>query len=117
MYYTNWKELMQNSPIKDKQWNKEILYEYLVSSCYKDFKKPLDDFFSNYQNDEVLAEILFEFLLNDEYDGSESQIGAAYYISRFEKNVLKKKRALLLQAQENEILWKRPFQHNNLEWL
>lgn len=84
------------------------MYEYLVSSCYKNFKQPLNDFFSSYQNDEALAELLFDFLLNEEYDGSESQIGAAFYLSKFDKTILKKKKDLLLQAQQNPVDWKRP---------
>lgn len=117
MYYKNWEELKKISPINGKKWNKEILYEYLVSSCYRNFKIPLDDFFSKYENDEELADLLFEFLLEDEFDGSESQIGASFYLSKFDKNVLREKKALLLQAQKNTVSWKRPFQDDNLEWL
>ena len=104
--------------ITKEGWDQELLYEYLVSSCYKNFKQPLNDFFSSYQNDEALAELLFDFLLNEEYDGSESQIGAAFYLSKFDKTILKKKKDLLLQAQQNPVDWKRPFKDNSyLEWL
>ncbi len=67
------------------------MYEYLVSSCYKNFEQPLNDFFSSYLNDEALAELLFDFLLNEEYDGSASQIGAAFYLSKFDKTVFPSK--------------------------
>lgn len=45
-------------------------------------------------------------------------MGAAKYIARLDREVLKKNRELLLKAQQNEIEWKRPF-HNEeyLEWL
>jgi hypothetical protein len=118
MYYQNWSELKKFNPVKDGKWDQELLYEYLVSSCYKNFEQPLNDFFSSYQNDEALAELLFDFLLNEEYDGSESQIGAAFYLSKFDKTILKKKKGLLLQAQQNPVNWKRPFKDNSyLEWL
>ena len=118
MYYQNWSELKKFNPVKDGKWDQELLYEYLVSSCYKNFEQPLNDFFSSYQNDEALAELLFDFLLNEEYDGSESQIGAAFYLSKFDKANLKKKKDLLLQAQQNPVNWKRPFKDNSyLEWL
>lgn len=118
MNYSNWTELKAFIPVKDGTWNQDILYEYLVSSCYREFKQPLDDFFSAYQGDEALAEILFGFLLDEEYDGSESQIGAAFYISRFDKRVLKGKKELLLKAQENPVFWKRPFRDDSyLKWL
>lgn len=118
MYYQNWSELKKFNPVKDGKWDQELLYEYLVYSCYKSFKQPLNDFFSSYQNDEALAELLFDFLLNEEYDGSESQIGAAFYLSKFDKTILKKKKDLLLQAQQNPVDWKRPFKDNSyLEWL
>lgn len=92
MYYQNWSELKKFNPVKDGKWDQELLYEYLVSSCYKNFRQPLNDFFSSYQNDEALAELLFDFLLNEEYDGSESQIGAAFYLSKFDKTILKRKK-------------------------
>ena len=78
----------------------------------------IDTFMEKYQNDEVLAGLLFDFLLDDYYDGSDSQMGAAKYIARLDREVLKKNRELLLKVQQNEIEWRRPF-HNEeyLEWL
>lgn len=118
MYFRNWEELEKLSPVDNGKWNKEILYEYLVWSCNRNFREPIDSFFLKYQQDEKLAELLFDFLLNDEFDGSDSQIGAARYIARLDKELLKKKKGLLLLAQKNEVKWKRPF-HNKeyLEWL
>lgn len=75
-------------------------------------------FFANYENDEKLVNLLFEFLLNDYYDGSDSQMGAARYIGKINKGLLRRKKGLLLKAQENEVAWKRPFPHDeDLTWL
>ena len=113
-----WEQLEQNCPIKDKKWDKEALYEYLVWSCNANYHQRLKYFFGGYRKDEELAGLLFDFLLDDEYDGSDCQISAAYYISGLDREILKRKQQLLLQAQENAVLWKRPFQDRSyLEWL
>ena len=118
MDFSKWEKLKRNYPIKGGVWDKKLLYEYLVWSCYLDYKEWLDSFFAKHQSDERLADLLFEFLLNEDYDGSGSQIGAAYYIARLDREVLRKKKELLLAAQQNEVFWKRPFQDDSyLEWL
>lgn len=118
MYFRSWEELKKLHPIDNGIWNKDILYEYLVWSCHRDFKNSIDDFFVKYQDDEELAQLLFDFLLNDDFNGSDSQMGAAYYISTLDKELLKKKKELLLLAQKNETEWKRPFRCDEyLEWL
>ena len=109
MYFENWEELKKLCPVDNGIWDKEILYEYLVWSCNKYFVSDIDRFMEKYQNDEALAELLFEFLLNDAYDGSDSQAGAAKYVARLDKELLRKKKEFLLQAQKNEVEWKRPF--------
>lgn len=114
MYFKKWEELKVFHPIEKGIWNKEILCEYLVWSCHRDFKKSIDDFFIKYQQNERLAELLFDILLNDDLDGSDCQMGAAYYIARLDKELLKKKKELLLQTQKNEVEWKRPFQEMNI---
>ena len=61
---------------------------------------------------------IFSYLLDDNYDGSDCQMGAAYYIAKLDKEILKSKKDLLLQAQENDVDWKRPFPANeHLEWI
>lgn len=117
MYFKDWDELSRHCPVENGTWDKEKLYEYLVQSCYHLFGY-IDTFMEKYQNDEVLAGLLFDFLLDDYYDGSDSQMGAAKYIARLDREVLKKNRELLLKVQQNEIEWRRPF-HNEeyLEWL
>lgn len=118
MYCENWEVPERDCPLKDGKWDKEALYEYLVWSCSKKFRQPLDDFFSRYQGDRELAGLLFDFLLDDEYDGSDCQMGAAYYIAKLDREILKDKKELLLRAQENTVLWKKPFTDKSyLEWL
>lgn len=118
MYAQNREELRKNYPIQNGKWNKERLYDYLVWSCCKDFSAQIDDFFHQYKKDEALAELLFDFLFDEDYDGSDSQMGAARYIAGLDKELLRKKKELLLKAQENKIKWKRPFACDEyLEWL
>ena len=118
MYFRDWEELSRLCPIENGIWNKEILYEYLVQSCFLHLTEFIDEFMEKYQKDEALAELLFDFLLDDNYDGSDSQIGAAKYIARLDREILIKNKELLLKAQDNEVEWKRPF-HNEgyLEWI
>lgn len=87
MYCENWEVPERDCPLKDGKWDKEALYEYLVWSCSKKFRQPLDDFFSRYQGDRELARLLFDFLLDDEYDGSDCQMGAAYYIAKLDRKI------------------------------
>lgn len=70
-----WEELERNCPLRDRTWDKALLYEYLVWSCYRDVEEQLHSFFEKHKRDERLADLLFEFLLDEDYDGSESQIG------------------------------------------
>lgn len=110
--------LKNHLPYQNNKWHKDFLYEYLIASCYTNTKDFVTEYLENYLNDEALADMLFSFLLDDAYDGSDSQMGAAQFLGKFDRNVLKKKKALLLKAQENEVFWKRPFDENqDLSWL
>ncbi len=109
MYFKDSGELKALSPLKDGKWDRDILYEYLVWSCNERFAVFTDSYFDRYKNDELLADMLFDFLLCEYYDGSDCQMGAARYIARLDISVLKKKKTLLQRAQENVVLWKRPF--------
>ena len=100
MYSESWNDLEKICPLENGTWNKERLYEYLVKSCYRNYKDWLDNFFAQYKYDEALAELLFSFLLDEDFDGSESQIDAAYYIGKLDKKLLRKKKDLLLLAQK-----------------
>ena len=118
MYFSSPEELKKTVPICNGVWNKEYLYEYLVWNSNSHFKKYIGDFFQDYLDNADLADLLFSFLLDDYYDGSECQMGAARIIARMDKQLLKSKKALLLQAQENEVYWKRPFPNNeHLDWI
>lgn len=67
--------------------------------------------------EELEADLLFEFLLNEDYDGSDCQIGAACYIRQLDRAVLRERKALALKAQQSEASWRRPFRTDEyLEW-
>ena len=118
MYFRDPDELKALPPIENGVWNREILKEYLIWSCHTNFAPFVDRFMAGYQKDTELAGLLFEFLLNDDYDGSDSQMGAARYIARMDRDLLRSKKDLLLRAQQNEVHWKRPFRGEELmEWL
>ena len=117
-YFKNLEELKACCPMESGIWNKEILKGYIIYSCVRGFEQYIDEFMAEYQNDDSLAELLFDFLLNEDYDGSDCQIGAAVYISRMDRELLRRKKELLLRAQKNEVYWKRPFQDDtSLDWL
>lgn len=119
MYFSSPEELNKIVPICDGVWIKDYLYEYLVWSCNIKFEDYIENFFSDYLNDGNLADMLFSFLLDNDYDGSDSQMGAARLISKLDRQVLQAKKEFLLKAQENEVYWKRPFPPgtDNLDWL
>jgi len=118
MRFHSWDELKKEAPFFNGEWDKDKLQEYLIQSCHKDFEAQIDLYFAQFQKDGALADLLFEFLLNGDFDGSDCQIGAACYISRLDRNVLKARKALVLKAQENEVFWRRPFQTDDyLEWI
>ncbi len=119
MYFSSPEELKEIIPICNGVWNKDYLYEYLVWSCNTRFEEYINRFFSDYLNNENLADMLFSFLLDDCYDGSDSQMGAARLIQKLDRQLLRAKKELLLKAQENEVYWKRPFPlgTENLDWL
>lgn len=117
-YFKDLEALKACCPIKNGAWNQEILKGHMIYTCVKGFKDYIDEFMAKYQKDEALVELLFDFLLNEDYDGSDCQIGAAIYIARMDRELLRRKKDLLLQAQNNEVFWKRPFQEDeSLDWL
>lgn len=117
MFYSNIEELEALHPVENGNWNKEILKEYLIQSCNCRFAAYVDGVMERYEKDETLADLLFDILLSDACDGSDSQMGAAKYIARMDRGLLKNKKELLLQAQKNEVYWKRPFRDETyLEW-
>ena len=118
MRYDSWESLKKEEPFCDGKWDKDKLQEYLIQSCNQNFHLQIDFYFAQFRKDGVLADLLFDFLLNEDYDGSDCQIGAAYYICRLDRSVLKERKALVLKAQANEVFWRRPFQTDDyLEWI
>ena len=118
MYFSSPEELEQIVPVRGGIWNKEYLYEYLVWRCNARFQEHIDRFFAGYLDDEDLADLLFSFLLDDSYDGSDAQMGAARILSKMDRPLLQAKKELLLKAQRNEVYWKRPFpDEKDLGWL
>lgn len=118
MRFNSWDELKKEAPFCNGAWDKNKLQEYLIQTNNQNFHLQIDRYFAQFQQDGDLADMLFDFLLNEDYDGSDCQIGAAYYIGRLDKSVLKKRKTLVLRAQANEVFWRRPFQTDDyLEWI
>jgi len=118
MYFASVDELKKYEPYINDIWDKEKMYEFLVCYCNIRFEKYIFEYFQDYLEDENLADMLFSFLLDDNYEGSDSQMGAASVISIMDKKVLKKKKDKLLAAQKNEVDARRPFPFDDkLEWL
>ncbi len=116
--FSHWEELEKLSPVQNGRWDKDRLYEYLVQSCCMTFQEELNRFFHQYEQDRQLAGLLLDFLLDEDYDGSDSQMGAAFYLSRMDRAVLREEKDRLLLAQANEVDWKRPFSNAcQLSWL
>ena len=112
------KQLAVNVPFSNGEWNIPYLYEYLVEVNYGTDNSALK-FFNNYLANAELAGILIkEFLLNEDYDGSESQLGAAVILRKMDRSALKANKELVLLAQKNEVEWKRPCDEDKKpDWL
>ena len=112
------KELTENIPFTGEAWDKEHLSEYLVRVNYGNDNIAMR-FLSQHLDSSELARILLEdFLLNDEYEGSEAQLGAAVVLRKMDRSALKANKELVLKAQKNEIYWKRPCNNaDDLKWL
>lgn len=113
------KMLAENVPFSDGKWNIPYLYEYLVEVNYGTENIALRFFGHHLENAELAGILLKEFLLNEDYDGSESQLGAAVILRRMDRRALKANKELVLLAQKNEAEWKRPCREdeNPDEWL
>ncbi len=113
-------KLLRNIPLINNEWIIPFLYEYLVEVNYDHERENIAlKFFEQHLSDIQLAKILLEeFLLNDSYDGSESQLGAAVILRKMDKSALVANKDLVLEAQKNEVFWKRPCDENDdLSWL
>ena len=113
-------KLLRDIPLMNNEWNIPFLYEYLVEVNYNRGRENIAlKFFDQHLSDIQLARILLkEFLLNDDYDGSESQLGATVILRKMDRSALVANKDLVLEAQKNEIFWKRPCDENDdLSWL
>lgn len=113
-------KLLRNIPLINNEWIIPFLYEYLVEVNYDHERENIAlKFFEQHLSDIQLEKILLEeFLLNDSYDGSESQLGAAVILRKMDKSALVANKDLVLEAQKNEVFWKRPCDENDdLSWL
>lgn len=118
MHFASWDDLKKEAPFCDGAWDMDKLKEYLIYVNYKGFDLPIRLYFARFREDGALADLLLEFLLDDDYEGSEAQIGAAYFLGRMDRAVLRERRAGVLKAQESPVFWRRPFQTEDyLEWL
>ncbi|MCM1314072.1 MAG: hypothetical protein NC205_06780 [Prevotella sp.] len=116
MNYEEWikehtKYLKENPPFNNNKWDTEILYEYLVYSCCMDTEEYIKEYFSKYTHDENLLKLLFDFLLNDDYDGSDCQMSSAYYIAQMDKTLLEKYSDLLSEAGKNPVAARNPLKY------
>ncbi len=117
MYFESWATLSVKNPKTKTGWDKQRLYLYLLQSCEQKYTIPLQTYFGLYKKDGALADMLFEILFDAVYDGSDAQVAAAYYISQMDKEILRQRKQKLLQAQQNDVEWKRPFLDDDLTWL
>ncbi len=117
MYFKNWETLPIKNPKTKAGWDKQRLYLFLIQSCEQKYTIPLQEYFRLYQKDGALADMLFEILFDEIYDGSDAQVAAAYYIAQMDKEILQQRKQKLLQAQQNDVHWKIPFPDDDLTWL
>lgn len=110
-YKEHLKYLKENPPFNNNEWDRKILYEYLVYSCIKGTQEYIHKYFSRYTNDENLLKMLFDFLLDDNYDGSDCQMASAYYIAQMDKTLLEKYSDLLSEAGKNPVDAKNPLKY------
>lgn len=108
-------ELEENIPLVSGVWNKDYLCEYLVYLNCSDTEKMLWSFFKEHLKDRKLAEMLFDFLLDESYNGSDAQIGAVFLMRNMDRDVLKECRHLILQVKKSKAKWKIPFNDKELK--
>ncbi|MCB6607183.1 hypothetical protein V3C10_07320 [[Clostridium] symbiosum] len=107
------------APYSEGVWNKENLIEFLIWHCNIRFSAWIRGYFADFTDDMELADLLFDIVLDDDYEGSDARMSAAYFISKLSEDVLKEKKDLLIQTQQNEVLACRPLSYieTTYEWL
>lgn len=112
-------ELSRMAPYSNGVWNKEHLIEFLIWNCDMRFSPWIREYFTGFTDDINLAELLFDIVLDDDFDGSDARMSAAYFISKLSENILKEKRGLLMKAQHNKVAACRPLSYvkTAYDWL
>lgn len=110
--------LLKRNPInKNGFYKRKIIREYLIYTFYRDSQKKLNAFFESHLTDEKLLIVLLDILLDDEVEcGSDAQMGAAYYIGKFSKNLLVKHKKQIERAQKYAVYALRPFPNELPAW-
>lgn len=113
------KDLENIAPCKNGTWDKENLIEYLIWKCDRRFSSWIDKYFSKYKHDRQFAGLLFDIVLDDDFDGSDARMSAAYFIAQLSEDILKEKKDLLIKAQENKVEACRPLTYlkKTYNWL
>ena len=81
--------------------NKIIVMEHLIGTLHKNTKSTSEMYFQSYLNDENMLGVLFDLLENEE--SGDVRIGAAYWISKFDTELLKLNEIKLLSLMTDEL--------------
>lgn len=81
--------------------NRIIVKEHLIGTLHKNTRSTSKEYFQNYLNDRNMLDILFDLLENDE--SGDVRIGAAYWISKFDTELLKLNEIKLLSLMTDEL--------------
>ncbi len=81
--------------------NKIIVMEHLIGTLHKNTKSTSEMYFQSYLNDENMLGVLFDLLENEE--SGDVRIGAAYWISKFDTELLKSNEIKLLSLMTDEL--------------
>lgn len=81
--------------------NRIIVMEHLIETLHKNTKSTSEKYFQNYLNDENMINTLFDLLENEE--SGDVRIGAAYWISKFDTELLKLNEIKLLSLMTDKL--------------
>lgn len=81
--------------------NRIMVMEHLIGTLHKNTKSTSEKYFQNYLNDRNMINILFDLLENEE--SGDVRIGAAYWISKFDTELLKLNEIKLLSLMTDEL--------------
>lgn len=81
--------------------NRIIVMEHLIETLHKNTKSTSEKYFQNYLNDENMINTLFDILENEE--SGDVRIGAAYWISKFDTELLKLNEIKLLSLMTDKL--------------